>query len=80
MHYKNIPLDKVYHFVAGFIISIAVVLFTGLAWAGLIAGFLAGLFKELYDQYSYKGGDFFDFFATLAGTFAGVIIFELIGG
>lgn len=58
---------------AGFIIAAIVTIPFGLGW-GIIAGLLAGLFKEMYDEYKYKGADFFDFFATIFGTFLGAII------
>ena len=67
--------DKVCHFVAGLIIS-AVAAFFGGVMIGLAAGFIAGLGKEAYDQYSENGSgaNFFDFFSTLLGTVIGSIL------
>ena len=72
-----IAKDKIYHTIAGFIITLIVGLYFGVGY-GLIMGALAGVAKEAYDEYSYRGADFFDFFATLLGTFLGGAIVVLI--
>lgn len=73
----KIPIDKICHIMAGFIVaSIFTVLF-GIR-CGLLAGALAGAFKEALDEYRYSGADKFDFLATLAGAFLGAILFALI--
>ncbi len=62
--------DKVLHILAGLIITIAV----GFALTvshGVLAGVIAGLAKELYDQYDYNGFDFLDLLATYAGVCIG---------
>ena len=70
--------DKVLHALAGFAIALSVALLSD-AIFGLIAGLLAGAAKEAYDEYSYGGADFFDFFATLLGTVVGVFTYGIIG-
>lgn len=41
------------------------------ALIGLFASFLAGIGKELYDEYDYGGFDKYDMFATWAGAVLG---------
>ena len=66
--------DKILHFIAGITVSLGAVLIyycitEGInALIGLVAGFLAGIGKELYDEYDYGGFDKYDMFATWAGT------------
>ena len=79
---KKIPLDKLYHFAAGFIIAVGVTFFYDPVY-GLVAGVVAGVLKEAVDEYRYRGADFFDMFATVAGTFTGLVlyrVFELTAG
>lgn len=64
----GIPGDKLYHFVAGFLLSF----FLGLFWRPLaLTGYAAGFLKEIYD--SIRGGDFDfkDLFATILGAMMG---------
>ena len=71
-------IDKLLHFLMGIIISQNVALISAHYEFGLIAGFVAGFGKELWD--SRKGGsgfDFFDLWATTVGTIAGVIGYYL---
>jgi VanZ family protein len=80
-------MDKLYHLIAGLIISLAV----GLALyhlgctanfakgAGLLTAFAAGAAKETFDAYrakawNVKTWNMFDFLATCVGGFAGVFI------
>ena len=80
--------DKILHFIAGITVSLLVVLIyycitEGInALIGLFAGFLAGIGKELYDEYDYGGFDKYDMFATWAGSLlgAGLIYILLQGG
>ena len=69
--------DKGCHFIAGFIIAIVFTFTLNPLW-GLVMGVVAGIIKEAYDEYRYGGGDFFDVFATVVGTFAGVVLSDII--
>ena len=72
-----ITRDKILHVIAGFVIT----LFVGfIAYYlcyeypqgyGILAGVLAGVGKEAFDEYRYGGADFFDLFATIVGVFFG---------
>ena len=62
--------DKTLHFIAGAIIA-APVAYTLGPLAGLAAGSLAGLAKEVRDQIAYGGFDVADLFATVAGAAVG---------
>ena len=64
-----IAKDKIYHFIAGFIITVIFALASGSVAYGLMVGVLAGIAKELYDHYDYGVYDFFDMFATFIGAF-----------
>lgn len=72
---KNI--DKIYHFLAGFIIAMSISFLYDPLY-GLTAGFLAGAAKEALDEYRYGGADIYDFYATVLGTFAGVVLWGLL--
>lgn len=74
--------DKVIHLTLCLIISIAAACVIrqcggdrysvmGGAW---FAGFLAGVGKELYDEWQYKGADEGDWAADIIGTTVGTII------
>lgn len=68
----SIPKDKLLHFVAGLLCSavVAFVVPTGRWWC--VAGaVLAGIGKEVVDQLRYRGFDWRDMAATIAG---GVVI------
>jgi len=73
-HFKHI--DKIYHFIAGFVLSM-----TGFFYEPLvITGFLAGIIKEIYDKYHPEKHtiDIWDAFWTIVGAFiACYIIFYL---
>lgn len=76
--------DKILHFIAGFIITVVfsyMAYIEGLEYPqayGITAGALAGACKEAWDEYSYGGGDFFDFFATIVGVFVGGALVVLL--
>ena len=80
--------DKILHFIAGITVSLLVVFIYYCitecinALIGLVAGFLAGIGNELYDEYDYGGFDKYDMFATWAGSLlgAGLIYILLQGG
>ena len=69
---NKIPIDKIYHFIAGFMITLIVSCILEPVM-GLVAGVSAGVLKEAYDKYSYNGADFFDLFATVVGSMVAVI-------
>jgi ABC-type molybdate transport system substrate-binding protein len=86
-------MDKLYHLIAGLIISLAV----GLALyhlgctanfskgAALLTAFAAGAAKETFDAirakaFNVKTFDMFDFLATCVGGFAGVFILIVVFG
>jgi hypothetical protein len=58
--------DKVFHFTAGMGIYLLTVIWLPI-WIAAIAVFVASLGKEIYDQIAYKGFDWIDLVATLAG-------------
>ena len=65
--------DKLYHLIAGIVISAAVgYLFTPAI--GLAAGILAGAAKEAWDHIDYGGASWPDFVATLLGAGAGAAL------
>ena len=76
--------DKVLHFIAGIIVSLgATFIYYGITqsvntFAGLSAGVLAGIGKELYDEYDYGGFDKYDMFATWAGTIISIGVVYLL--
>jgi hypothetical protein len=68
--------DKVFHFVAGMAILEVVSIFCPF-WVALIAVLLAGVSKETRDQIVYRGWDWIDLLATVAGglfSFACILI------
>ena len=77
--------DKVLHFIAGITVSLGAVLIyycitEGInALIGLFAGFLAGIGKELYDEYDYGGFDKYDMFSTWMGASLGAILTLFLG-
>jgi len=79
-----IAQDKILHFIAGLIITVVssyIAHIQGLDYPqayGITVGVLAGACKEAWDEYSYIGGDFFDFFATIIGVFFGGLLVVLL--
>lgn len=80
-------MDKLYHFIAGFLICLAVSFVAshlGLNQPeayGLVSAFLIGALKEFADvaiAHDWKRWDMFDFLATCAGGFAGVFVVQII--
>ena len=73
-----IPKDKTYHLIVGFIITLAVGLFFGNVAAGLLAGVVAGVAKEVKDYLDYGKFDGFDMFATWIGSFLGSAVVVIV--
>jgi len=69
--------DKGCHFIAGFMIAVITVLFFGSPW-GMVAGILAGILKEMWDEYKYKNYDTEDMMFTFAGAIFGCLLFKLL--
>ena len=69
-----IPKDKIYHFIAGFLLCIIFTLIDD-PMTGLGAAIGAGIMKECYDQYVYDGADWKDMIATWIG---GCVAFTLV--
>ena len=75
---KKLPMDKIYHFVAGFLIT-AIIVFTVGPEIGLAAGITAGILKEGYDKFIKKTKfDFFDLYATIFGSVIGLFVGQFI--
>jgi hypothetical protein len=62
--------DKALHFIAGTVIAAPVAYAFG-PLAGLAAGSIAGLAKEVLDQIRYGGFDVADLVVTIAGAAVG---------
>jgi hypothetical protein len=77
------PIDKMLHFGAGYIIGSATSAITydfkinNHIEIGIGAATLAGLGKELYDQYKYKGFDPIDFIVTAQGGVCGSLTIKI---
>ena len=71
-----VEYDKRLHFEAGFIIASVVGLLISPA-IGVLAGAMAGVGKEVYDEWDYNGADLPDLLYTIGGTFLGAIIADL---
>ncbi len=69
--------DKVLHFLAGFIITALIGFAISLEY-GILAGVMAGVLKEIYDEYKYGGFDSKDLIATLIGVVSGALVVHLI--
>jgi VanZ family protein len=78
--------DKILHFALSLIISIVAAfirkacggdkfMVLAVAW---LAGFAAGIGKELYDEWKYKGADEKDWAADVLGTTLGTILSFLL--
>lgn len=74
MEKKNIPYDKRLHMLAGLLIGVIGTVITPYTFVGILAAFIAGIAKELYDQYSYGGFDIDDAIATWIGGAVGSAI------
>lgn len=74
---RRFGIDKVYHFVAGFVIALIFGLFNPIV--GLLLAGGAGVGKELYDVYIKKSfADPIDTIATVLGGVLGVVIAILL--
>jgi hypothetical protein len=71
MSFKDI--DKQIHFFSGLALCLAVALFFG-AYAGLAVAVLAGLGKEVYDNYGRGAPDIYDAVATAVGGALGFVL------
>jgi len=77
------PIDKMLHFGAGYIIGSATSAMTynfkinNHIELGIGAATLAGLGKEITDQYVYKGFDVMDAVATVAGGVCGTMCIKI---
>ncbi len=75
----KLPVDKIYHLLGGFavsIIGIVIAVAMGISpVVGFLLGVFAGIVKELWDEHKYGGGDFFDFFMTTLGALAGLFAY-----
>lgn len=74
----NFGIDKLYHFVAGFVIAALPTMFidshVGLLNAhevGLFSAIAVGLLKEVKDEVTYGGFDVLDFAVTVVGGVVG---------
>ncbi len=74
MENNKIPYDKRLHIIAGFLIGVIGTVITPYSVLGILAAFMAGIAKELYDQYSYGGFDYQDMIATWMGGIIGSAI------
>ena len=72
-----IPKDKLYHFIAGFIICILFSIIND-PITGIGGAIVAGVMKECYDQYSYGKFDVADMIATWIGGAVGFAIVSLV--
>ena len=69
--------DKKLHFIAGLCITCIAVLLcymcygTSNLWLGLGCGMVAGVAKEIYDEYDYGGFDYVDMLVTWLGAISG---------
>ncbi len=75
---KNIPYDKILHFLAGFSVATLVYAITENSLYGLYAAVFAGLMKEVRDWGCYRGFDWRDMLATWSGGIAGWAFMEFI--
>lgn len=69
--------DKVKHFILGLIITLLVGFIFSLEY-GILVGVSAGVFKEVWDEYTYGGFDAKDLIATLLGVVVGTLIISMI--
>jgi len=78
----KLPKDRLLHFGVGTFISIGGTLFAEqIGWSpvlGFMLAIVAGVLKEVKDEYTYDGGDFVDLFATALGAAFGVFIFTML--
>lgn len=76
--------DKKLHFLAGLCITCVAVLLRYMCygtvnlWFGLYCGMVAGVAKEVYDEYDYDGFDYVDMLATWLGAIVGAGLVYMI--
>ena len=63
----NIPSDKMLHLIAGMLIAGVVGIIPCFANYALIVAVVAGVAKEVYDEFSYGGWDSIDLLYTAIG-------------
>jgi len=73
--YKKIQHDKKLHLIAGAVISLIVMGFTGNVFLTLLIGMLSGLVKEFLDSKGMGTVDFNDFTATATGSAIVTLLF-----
>ena len=74
----SIPQDKLYHFIAGFVICIFFSIVND-PYTGLGGAIAAGIFKECYDEYKQDGAfDWRDMIATWIGGACGFALVSLL--
>ena len=75
---NRVPLkDKGCHFLVGLLLAFGLAfIIGGLAAFGI--AIVAGVAKEGYDQYKYRGADFFDLFATVLGAVGGLFAYQAL--
>ena len=71
---NNIPKDKLYHFIAGFLLCVIFTLVDD-PITGIGAAICGGIAKECYDDYQYGGFDGWDMVFTWVG---GCVAFTLL--
>lgn len=70
-------MDKLLHFLICFIVTISVTILRG--WLpALISGAVIAFAKEIYDEAYYKGFDWKDIIADVAGIITGLMIGSII--
>lgn len=83
MMFENIPYDKKLHFLAGFIIAVAIGLiayfvnFGNFIILGIAVSFASGIGKEIRDEYVYGGFDLKDMVVTWIGALVGGLMLSI---
>ena len=70
---SDIPKDKIYHFISGFLLCVIFSVIND-PITGIGGAIVAGVMKECYDDYTYGGFDWWDLVATWLG---GCVAFTL---
>lgn len=66
----TIPSDKMLHFIAGLIVvAVTAIVFPCAANYAIVSAVIAGVAKEVIDEFDYGGWDWWDLVATIAGGF-----------
>lgn len=72
----TIPRDKLYHFLAGFLLCIIFSIINDTI-TGIGAAIGGGIMKECYDDYRYGGFDWQDMLTTWVGGCVGFAVLSL---